>query len=122
MGSKTTYLMTKAMRGQIDIYQGPEGTEIEVHFEGDTVWLSQRQMAELFEKDTDTIGLHLKHIFADSELDEQATTEDYSVVRKEGKRSVKRSIKHYNLDAIISVGTESIPKEVLSSESGLPNA
>jgi len=70
----------------------------------DSVWLSQRQMAELFEKDSDTIGLHLKNIFAEEELEESATTELFSVVQREGNREVKRNIKFYNLDAIISVG------------------
>ena len=61
-------------------------------------------MSELFGKDSDTIGLHLKNIFNSEELQENSTTEEYSVVRKEGKRDVKRQIKFYNLDAIISVG------------------
>ena len=61
-------------------------------------------MAELFDKDSDTIGLHLKNIFKSGELDELSTTEFFSVVRMEGKRKVKRRIKFYNLDAIISVG------------------
>jgi len=55
------------------------------------------QMAELFGKDSDTISLHLKNIYNSGELEQDSTTEDYSVVRKEGKREVKRSIKHYNL-------------------------
>ncbi len=89
----------------IIIYQSAgEATEIQVRLESDTIWLSQKQMAELFEKDTDTIGLHLKNIFQTGELVERSTTEEYSVVQKEGNRNVKRSIKHYNLDAIISVG------------------
>lgn len=92
------------MSTSIEIYQGSDGAEVEVRMEGDTIWLTQRQMAELFGKDTDTIGLHLKHIYADEELDESSTTEEYSVVRIEGSRTVRRKIKHYNLDAIISVG------------------
>ena len=90
---------------QIEIYQTDDGqTQIDVRFEQDTIWLSQAQMAELFEKDSDTIGLHLKNIFETGELDPQPTTEESSVVRQEGKRKVKRTIKFYNLDAIISVG------------------
>ena len=90
---------------EIFIYQSAEeANEIQVRLESDTIWLSQKQMAELFEKDTDTIGLHLKNIFQTGELDEKSTTEEYSVVQKEGNRNVKRSIKHFNLDAIISVG------------------
>jgi hypothetical protein len=93
------------MENQIEIYRGADGqTQIEVRFEEETVWLSQKQMSELFEKDTDTIGLHLKNIYSDEELDVAATTEDYSVVQQEGKRKVKRTIKYYNLDAVISVG------------------
>jgi hypothetical protein len=61
-------------------------------------------MAELFDKDSDTIGLHLRNIYKSKELDEPSTTEKYSVVRTEGKRQVKRKITFYNLDAIISAG------------------
>ena len=75
-----------------------------MRFEQDTIWLCQAQMAELFDKDTDSIGLHLKNIFKSKELEEASTTEDSSVVRQEGSRQVKRRIKFYNLDAIISVG------------------
>jgi death-on-curing family protein len=92
-------------RSEIKIYKTPDGkTSIEVKFEKETVWLSQKQMAELFDKDSDTIGLHLKNIYKSGELEEISTTEKYSVVRQEGKRKVKREIKFYNLDAIISVG------------------
>jgi prophage maintenance system killer protein len=68
-----------------------------------TVWLTQRQMAELFLVNTDTIGLHIRNILKDKELD-NSTTEDSSVVQVEGKRTVRRSVKIYNLDMIISVG------------------
>src|SRR5699024_7289273 len=61
-------------------------------------------MAELFDTSTDNISLHLKNIYQESELNENPITEDFSVVRQEGKRQVQRRIKHYNLDAIISVG------------------
>jgi prophage maintenance system killer protein len=91
--------------GQIAIYQTADGqTQIDVRFEQDTFWLSQAQMAEVFDKDSDTIGLHLKNIYESGELDEGTTTEDSSVVRQEGKRQVRRSIRFYNLDAVISVG------------------
>jgi death-on-curing family protein len=90
---------------EIEIYKAKDAQiEVRVHFKQETVWLSQRQMAELFDKDSDTIGLHLKNIFNDEELDENSTTEFFSVVQKEGKREVKRNIKFYNLDAILSVG------------------
>ena len=90
---------------EIKIYITPDGkTSIEVKLEKETVWLSQKQMAELFDKDSDTIGLYLRNIYKSGELDEISTTEKYSLVRQEGKRNVKRQIKFYNLDAIISVG------------------
>ena len=90
---------------EIKIYQVEDGqTEIEVKLHDETVWLSQKQMAELFDKDSDTIGLHLKNIYKSGELQEDATTEESSVVQIEGKRKVKRKIRIYNLDAIISVG------------------
>ena len=90
---------------EIEIYQsGNNQIEIRVEFEKETVWLSQKQIATLFEKDTDTIGLHLKNIFSEEELDENSTTELLSVVQLEGNRNVKRQIRFYNLDAILSVG------------------
>lgn len=89
----------------IEIYQSRDGqTEVQVRFNNDTVWLSQKQMSQLFDKDTDTIGLHLRNIYKSGELNEISTTEESSVVQLEGKRNVKRNIKIYNLDAIISVG------------------
>jgi hypothetical protein len=78
-----------------------EGRQIEVRIESDTVWLTQRQMADLFDTSTDNVGLHLKNIYVDQELMETATTEDFSVVQREGRRNVKRQTKHYNLDAVI---------------------
>jgi len=90
---------------EIKIYKTPDGqTSIEVKLEKETVWLSQKQMAELFDKDSDTIGLHLRNIYKSGELDKKSTTGKYSVVQQEGKRNVKRQIKFYNLDPIISVG------------------
>ena len=90
---------------KIQIFQTEDGrTQIQVRFEQDTLWLSQAQMAELFDKDSDTIGLHLKNIYESGELEEGSTTEDSSVVRQEGKREVRRKIRFYNLDAVISVG------------------
>jgi len=90
---------------EIEIYKSPDNKiELQVNLENDTVWLSQKQMAELFDKDTDTIGLHLKNIYTEQELTEKSTTEFFSVVQTEGKRKVTRNIKYFNLDAIISVG------------------
>lgn len=92
-------------RGEIVIYTASDGNiQTEVRLETETLWLTQRKMAELFDKDSDTIGLHLRNIYAEGELDESATTEDFSVVQREGRRNVTRTLKHYNLDAILSVG------------------
>lgn len=91
--------------GEVLVYEAPDGeVRVEVRLERETVWLTQRQMAALFDTSTDNVGLHLRNIFASNELEEPATTEDFSVVQTEGKRRVQRSLKHYNLDAIISVG------------------
>ncbi len=77
---------------------------IEVRFEEGDLWLTQKALGELYDCSTDNIGLHLKNIYKDLELDINSTTETFSVVQKEGNREVKRNIKYYNLDAIISVG------------------
>lgn len=87
---------------EILIYQA-DNHPVEVRLEGETVWLSQRQLAELLDTTTDNISLHLKNIYSDGELDEAATTEESSVVQQEGKRRVTRQLRLYNLDAIISV-------------------
>jgi hypothetical protein len=93
------------MKNRIEIFQTKSGlTEIQVKITENSVWLSQKQMASLFEKDSDTIGIHIKNIFKEKELEENLTTEKNSVVQIEGKRNIKRIIKSYNLDVIISVG------------------
>lgn len=92
-------------QNKVLIYQTEDGSfQTEVRIEAETIWLNQKQMSELFDTSSDNIGLHLKNIYTDGELSEISTTEDYSVVRVEGTRKIKRQIKHYNLDAIISVG------------------
>lgn len=78
--------------------------ELKVSVNGENIWLTQLQMSALFDTSSDNIGLHLKNIYKEKELDENLTTENYSVVRQEGTRKVTRVIKHYNLDAIICVG------------------
>ncbi len=78
--------------------------ELSISFGNDTVWLSQLQISELFETSSDNVSLHFKNIYKEQELDENTTTEDFSVVRQEGKRKVKRTIRHYNLDAVICIG------------------
>ncbi len=93
------------MSEQIEIYQSPDGTtQIEVHFEQENIWLSQRQMAALFGKDVRTINEHVKNIYKTKELSVEATIRNFRIVRQEGTRTVTRSIDHYNLDMIISVG------------------
>ncbi|HQG78525.1 MAG TPA: RhuM family protein [Bacteroidales bacterium] len=90
---------------EVEIYKAEDAQiEVRVKFEQDTVWLSQKQMTELFDKDTDTIGLHLKNFYAEEELKENSTTGLFRVIQAKRKRRVKRKIKFCNLDAIISVG------------------
>ncbi len=87
------------------LYQSPDGTaSLEVRLDHETVWLTQKQMAELFGKNSDTIGLHIRNIYKEGELTEEGTTEDSSVVQIEGQRHIRRPIRFYNLDVIISVG------------------
>ena len=79
------------IRDQIEIYQANDGsTQINVQFEQDTVWLTQAQMAELFETSPQNITMHLKSIFKEEELDESSVCKDFLQVRKEGTRTVKR--------------------------------
>lgn len=77
---------------------------VSVYFSEETFWMTQKAMAELFDCSTDNISLHLKNIYREEELDEESTTEFFSVVQKEGNRNVSRNVKCYNLDAIIAVG------------------
>lgn len=81
-----------------------EDIKIKVAVKDETIWVTQRGMAELFGCTSDNISLHLKNIYADGELSEISTTEDFSVVQSEGSRQVTRSVRFYNLDAVISVG------------------
>ncbi len=85
------------------IYQTDHGS-INVTVEQDNVWLSQRQMGELFETSPENILMHLRNIYRENELGEEATAKNFLVVQTEGSRKVRRQVKHYNLDAIISVG------------------
>lgn len=77
---------------------------VQVRLAGETIWLTQRQMAEVFATTPENVLMHLKNIYAEGELQEPATTKEFLVVQTEGKRQVQRRLKHYNLDAIISVG------------------
>ncbi|MGC2422746.1 MAG: virulence protein RhuM/Fic/DOC family protein [Nitrospirota bacterium] len=87
------------------IYQSPDGSiTTEVKLQGESVWLTQKQMAELFDKDVRTINEHVINVFEEGELTREATIRNFRIVRQEGQRQVERDIEHYNLDVIISVG------------------
>lgn len=91
--------------GEILLYQyDASNVFVDVYFKDETFWLTQKAMAELFDCSADNISLHLKNIYSEEELDRNSTTEKFSVVRKEGTRSVQRMLEFYNLDAIIAVG------------------
>ena len=90
---------------EIIIYQTNDNqTQIEVNFDGDTVWLNRQQIAQLFDRDIKTIGKHINNVFTDKELDKNSTVAKIATVQKEGTRLIERSIDFYNLDVIISIG------------------
>ena len=92
-------------KSQIIIYQTENGeTKLDVRFQDETVWLTQKMMAELFQTSVPNINMHLKNIFEEGELEEYRTIKEFLIVQQEGKREVKRQQVFYNLDAIISVG------------------
>ncbi len=93
-----------AAENQIVVYQPNETVRLDVRLENKTVWLSQKQMAELFGCSPENIIVHLKKIYREEELSEAATAKENLVVQMEGNRTVSRKIRFYNLDAIISVG------------------
>lgn len=95
MNNEQPFLLYTAPSGQIAIH---------VHIQDETLWLTQKNLAELFAVTTATINHHLKNIFETGELDPKATIRKFLIVRQEGNRQVSRDIEHYNLDAIISVG------------------
>ena len=87
------------------LYQTSDGqTRLEVRMENETIWLSQSQMAELFQTSIPNVSMHIRNVFAEGELQEAATVKDFLIVRQEGRRQVTRTVEHYNLDVIISVG------------------
>lgn len=93
------------MENEIIIYQTQDGqTKIDVRLENETVWLTQNQMAELFQTTKQNVSSHIKNIFEEGELSENSTVKDYLTVQQEGNRKVSRNISYYNLDVIISVG------------------
>ena len=93
------------MNSDILIYQNQEGNiKVDVRLEEETVWLTQAQLCELFQKSKATISEHIKNIFEEGELVALATVRKFRTVRLEGNREVERDVEHYNLDVIISVG------------------
>lgn len=97
--------MSEAPPTQLILYRTPDGlTRIQCRFEQENVWLTQALMAELFQTTPQNITLHLRAIYAEGELQESATCKEYLQVRAEGGRQVQRSLRHYNLEAILAVG------------------
>ena len=91
--------------GEVILYQTEDAqTRVQVRLDGQTAWLTQAQMAELFLTTVPNINLHLRNIYEEGELHEGATIKEYLIVRLEGQRQVSRPVMHYNLDAIIAVG------------------
>jgi hypothetical protein len=96
---------TTPENSQFLVYQAEDGQiKIDVRLEEETVWLTQQQMAELFQTTKQNISLHIQNIYEEGELAPEATVKKYLTVRREGQRDVKRLLDHYNLDMIISVG------------------
>jgi len=98
------YKMPNEIEGEIVLYQPDENIKIEVHLQDETVWLSQQQMAQLFDVKENTITYHIKEIYKNQELEEISTARKIRVVRIEGNRKVNRQIDYYNLDMILSIG------------------
>lgn len=93
------------MSGEIVLYQLDDGTPaIEVRLEDDTVWVTQAQLVDLFQSSKANISEHIKNVFEEGELAPEATVRDFRTVRQEGSREVERTLTHYNLDVILSVG------------------
>src|ERR1039457_5354461 len=92
-------------KSQFIFYQTEDQqTRLQVRLEGETVWLTQSQMAELFQTSVANVSLHIRNIFAEKELQSEATVKEYLTVQREGNREVSRRLDHYNLDVVISVG------------------
>ncbi len=103
-GGSATMAHIEPAENQIVVYQPNGVMKIDVRFDGETVWLLQAQIAELFSCSLENVRLHLKNIYACGELEKTATSKESLEVRKEGNRSVTRKFLYYNLDAIISIG------------------
>jgi prophage maintenance system killer protein len=96
--------MQETKKGEIIIYKDNQGSELQVEVDGETVWLSQAQMADLFEKDIRTINEHVKNVYKEAELSQNQTIRKFRIVQSEGQKRVERDVNFYNLDVIISVG------------------
>lgn len=91
--------------GEVIVYQSSDGlTRVDVRFQDETVWLTQQQMADLFQTSRTNVVEHIQHIYEEGELSEEATCREFRQVRQEGKREVTRTLPFYNLDMIISLG------------------
>lgn len=97
--------MSEEQKGNIIIYQSEDGnTKIDVRLENENVWLSQQQMAELYQSSRTNVVEHIKHIYEEGELDKNSTCRNFRQVQLEGTRNVEREMTFYNLDMIISLG------------------
>lgn len=92
-------------KGELLIYQTEDGqTKIDVFFEDETIWLNQKQISQLYQKGVNTINEHIKHIYDEGELDQNATIRNFRIVQNEGNRNVTRNVDYYNLDMILAIG------------------
>ncbi len=109
-------------KSEIILYQTEDGqTKIEVIMEDDTVWLSQAQMCELFQRDKSVISRHINNIFKEGELERDSTVAKNAVVQNEGNRNVRREVEYYNLDVIFSVGFTKVHNFVYGLQKDLEN-
>jgi len=91
-------------KGDILIYRSPQGnTKIDARLVNESLWLTQKQLAELFQTNVPNINIHIKNIIEEGDLEAVRTIQDFLIVQKEGKRNIKRNVEHYNLDMVISV-------------------
>ena len=92
-------------KGEIIIYETKDGeTSIDVRMEEETVWLTQAQMVDLFQTTKQNVSLHINNVYKENELEKNSTVKEYLTVQNEGRRLIRRNVKYYNLDVIISVG------------------
>jgi hypothetical protein len=97
--------MDELQKGEILIYQTEKGeTKIDVFMEDGIIWLSQKQISQLYQKGVNTINEHIKHIFEDKEIDEESTIRKFRIVQKEGNREITREVEYYNLNMILAIG------------------